>query len=115
MRAYDEAFVGAMCFRIQELMPLLQEHLDDNESLLPHLFMGDVTRWVIQRYVHDATDETLLELLDFIESSFKDANKESRELVSVSFLENLPRTTEVGAGLQMLLGLTLKEQLRLIG
>jgi hypothetical protein len=115
MRAYNEAFVGAMCFRFQELMPLLQQHLDDNESLLPHLFMGDVTRWDIQRYDDDATDATLLELLDFIESSFKEANIESRELVSASFLENLPRATEVGAGLQTLLGLTLTEQMRLIG
>jgi hypothetical protein len=115
MRAYEVAFIGALCHRFPVLMPILQEHLDDYDGLLPHVLMADVSRWVVQRFAFNAADETLREILDFLESDFERARGEDRELVAASFLENLPRSGEEGAGVQALLGPALQEQLRRIG
>jgi hypothetical protein len=43
MRAYEVALTGALCHRFPAFMPMLQEHLDDYDGLLPHLLMADVT------------------------------------------------------------------------
>jgi hypothetical protein len=115
MRAYDVAFIGMLCRRFQVFMPMLQEHLDDYDGLLPHVLMGDVTRWVIQRFHADASDAELRRVLDFIENAFEDAEGENRELIAASFLENLPRPGQADDGVRALLGPALQEQLRQIG
>jgi hypothetical protein len=111
MRAYDVAFVGAFCFQFPVLMPVLQEHLADYDSLLPHVLMGDVTRWVVQRFLANAGDSTLRQMLDMFEMAFEKAKFEERELLAASFLENLPRAGEEGAGIRAILGPALQEQL----
>ncbi len=109
MKAEDVAFVGDLAYRVPALMPALQEHLDDYDSLLPHVFMGDVSRWVVERYCATPDDQDLHALLDFIESTFETLGNEDRELIMASFLENLPRTGESGAGVWELIGPTLRE------
>jgi len=115
MRAYEVAFVGALCFRFPELMPQLQEHIDDYDGLLPHVFMGDVTRWVLQRFHDDPSDPTVRQVLDFIEIAFEGATGGEREIIGTSFLENLPRPGEENDGLRALLGSALQNQLHEIG
>ena len=115
MNAYDTAFVGALCFRFPVLMPLLQEHLDNYDCLLPHVLMGEVTHWIVHRFHADANDSTLRQMLNFIEATFERADHEDRELVAVSFLENLPGVGQDDAGVRAALGPALQEQLRQIG
>jgi len=115
MRAYEVAFVGALCFRFPELIPQLQEHIDDYDGLLPHVFMGDVTRWVLQRFHDDPSDPTVRQILDFIETAFEHAAGEEREIIGTSFLENLPRPGEENDGVRALLGPALRNQLQEIG
>jgi hypothetical protein len=115
MTAYDISFVGALCWNCPDLMPLLRSHLDEYEGLLPHLFMGDLTRWAVQRYHSDPSDQTLSDVLDFIESAFANAVGVNRELVSTSFLENLPRSGEEDFEMRSLLGKALLVQLMNIG
>jgi hypothetical protein len=115
MRAYEVAFVGAFCFRFPELMPQLQEHIDDYDGLLPHVFMADVTRWMLQRFHDDPSDPTIRQVLDFFETAFERATGEEREIIGTSFLENLPRPGEENNGLRALLGPGLQNQLNEIG
>jgi hypothetical protein len=112
VNADDVAFVGALCYRYPLLLELLQEHLDDYDGVLPHVFMGDLTRWVVQRFHDDASDETLRQVLDFLESAFEGGRSE--ELIAVSFLENLSSNGD-HAGVRALLGPALQNQLRQIG
>jgi hypothetical protein len=116
VRAHDVAFVGALFFRCHVLMPLLQEHLDDfDDTLLPHILMGDVTRWVIRRFHQDPNDPTLRQILSFIETAFEHANHDDQELIVVSFLENLPYANQKDAGIRTILGPALQNELRQIG
>jgi hypothetical protein len=41
------SFIKELLRTVPELQPAYAEHLNDNDTLLPHVFMGDVTRFVI--------------------------------------------------------------------
>lgn len=114
MRAAEVAFVGALVHRFPILVPLLQEHLDDYDGLLPHVFLGDVTRWVLGRGLPSGSSEARA-VLDFIEACFAQGTEHERELISVSFLENLPRAGEAGAEWRDQLGPELQRELEQIG
>lgn len=107
--------MGALIHRFPTLAPILQEHLDDYDGLLPHVLMGDITRWVVKQFLTVGQEGQLRDVLGFIEASFEAAQEHERELIAVSFLENLPRADEEGGGVRDKLGPALRQQLERIG
>ena len=109
--------------RLTELSPglseVLREHLADMDGeLLPHLFFGDLTRYVVAlcgraESSADAARE-LDAILGFLEERMARGTEPEDNLISVSFLENLPYPWEAGAGLRYRLGPTLTKQLQVI-
>jgi len=101
------------------LLPLLAEHLQDQEGqVLPHLYMADVERWAEGEAVRSmaAPGSEIRQLLDFLEAEFAcHSNTEIGEVISASFLEHLPRPGEPGAVLRSLVGPTCAARLELIG
>src|SRR5215471_18666018 len=98
---------------IPEFEPVLREHLDFNEELLPHVLFGDLTRWVIGEYresqgngQHARNARNLLErTLRFLEERFTDRRDDAaQDLIAVSFLENLHQAGGDYPGLKALLG-----------
>lgn len=70
-----------------ELRPKWAEHLRENfDHALPHLFMGEVAEW----FVSSDLSEPRRRLCDLLEEALLGGSKEVRELVQVSFIENLP-------------------------
>jgi len=65
-----------------ELEALLREHLVDYEELLPHVFFGDVTRWLEERGPAPA-------VLAVLEHHIGAGDEEVQNVVAVSFLEGL--------------------------
>lgn len=59
MDAHDVVLIGGLVDRCPALLPVLQAHLDAYEEFLPHLFMGDVTRWASERYLRSSSDPEL--------------------------------------------------------
>ncbi len=104
MRAGEIVVVGA-------LGGLLQEHLDDYDGLLPHLFLADVVRFIC-RGEGVAARRAVVEAL---EDLFRSGGEENRELIGVSFLENLPRADEEGGSIRQELGPLLFDELRKLG
>jgi len=99
---------------------LLKEHVKDNDEVLPHVFFGDIVRHVVSliltaRKDGPSSSSELTNILDSLEKAYSLGNGEIQELVSVSFLENLPRPGEEGAEIRGIVGPHLKKQLRLIG
>jgi hypothetical protein len=116
VRAADIAFLGALVYSHPWLTPILQEHLDDNGGVLSHMLLADVERWTeAQLQQFGAKDERLREVLSFLESAYAAGNDHVEELISVSFLELLPRPGEPLAELRSLLGPQLAKQLGVIG
>ncbi len=115
MNAHDVVLIGSLAERCPCLLSVLQEHLDDYDSLLSHVFMADVTRWVAERYATDPEDDAVACVLDVLEAAFEAGRSDDRELIAASFLENLPRADGRGAGPRNLIGPTLQDHISRFG
>ena len=115
-RAKNMAFLGHIVRELPAQLPILQEHLEDNEGeLLPHLFIADIHRWA-ERIVKCEPDSRGLEhLLRILEQAWGEADPDITELISVSFLEHFARPGEPGSELRSMVGAGLGKQLHVIG
>jgi hypothetical protein len=94
-----------------------EEHLADYGEILPHLLMGDLTRFTIRRYremkltnLAEAREDVRL-TLQLLERAMQIGDERLQELISVSFLENLHQAEEAYGGLRDLLGPALLREL----
>lgn len=101
------AFTGALVWRFPELMPEFGEHLSDNEGeVLPHVFMAQVERWA-EQFVSER--RPLVErLLEELEKGYERGGEPVRNLIDVSFVENLAYPDQPNAELRALLPPRLK-------
>lgn len=83
-------FARRVVAAVPDLEPVLAEHLEDNvDELLPHVFFGDVTRWAEQQASTSPGSPALERLLGELTAGFASGDEEVRDLITVSFLENL--------------------------
>jgi len=100
------------------LKPLLDEHIKDNfGELLPTLFFGDLTRYIMALLERAQWGELmprreLKDLLQYLEDSYASGDKNVQDLVALGFLENLPNPGEDGASIRNMLGPKLQTALR---
>ena len=66
----------------------LDAHLESNGEILPHVFFGDVTRYVEAR-VNCGDTETVKQILAVFEDAVSSSDAQARDLIGASFLENL--------------------------
>ena len=91
----EKVFFEMMLNKVPELCPFYEEHLADNDELLPHVFMRDVTRFIVdlQNQMLQSKSEKVEKVVSKLFTLFEDAmnygNSEVQNLVAVSFLENL--------------------------
>lgn len=105
------AFTGALVWTIPELLPELGEHLSDNEGeVLPHVFMAQVERWAEQ--ILTERRPLVERLLEELEKGYDRGGEPVRNLIEVSFVENLPYPNERSAELRTLLPPRLSSLLR---
>jgi hypothetical protein len=100
--------------QVPELRPLYEEHLHDYDELLPHVFLGDVTRYVVQQVRSGDTCPSKLvkRILESLEQCMASGDERAKELVSVSFIENLANHSDVLAKLYGQLGPNLSTELK---
>lgn len=108
-------FVKAISARFPCLGPVLDEHIGDNGEILPHVFFGDVTRYAVRLFQNSEASPELRDILSHLEEAFQREMPDVVDLISVSFLENLPRDGEPGGEIRKLLGPNLRKELDLIG
>ena len=114
MRGAQVALLGALAWRFNELRQRLDEHLEDNrQEILPHVLMSDYERWA--EAALEQGEPKLQDFLDALEDAYRTGGAEVEELISVSFLEHLPRPGEPQSQLRDLVGPTLRRQLDVIG
>jgi hypothetical protein len=82
-------FIQELLRVIPSLVAIYREHVTDNGELLPHLFFGDVARYVIDETRDPDAIGPLRQLLGQIEIELERHNLETEELIGVSFVENL--------------------------
>jgi hypothetical protein len=72
-----------------EVAEILEEHMSDNDELLPHVFLADVTRYVL------ADCEDRAAIVKFLDESFAIHGPDVEELIAVSFVEYLVEPEEL--------------------
>ena len=114
------SFVRSLVARFPTLKATLDEHKEDNHGeILPHVFLGDVTRHVLALLPlassNTSAGREIVDILEVFEHSYSSGNSELRELISASFLENFPQVGEDGAEVREMVGPVLRTQLESIG
>jgi len=84
-----ELFVSRLLTAVPELRQTYTEHISDNATLLPHVFMGNIAAFVVAQTDNPEKRELLIRLLTFLENEFCDPSRETNDLIVASFLENL--------------------------
>lgn len=104
-----ERLVAALAARFDQLMPLLAEHLDDNNGeVLPHVLFWNFTRAVVDSYLGRPSQVAWREFVMILDEEYKRGDAYLRGIVDVSFLENLPFPDEDGHEIVMSLPVGLR-------
>ena len=114
-----EAFVRLLAKKYPSLQPYLAEHINDHfGEVLPHVFFGTVTDWIVSLAITVRTDphseRELSDVLQLLEEMYASGDEDLQELLCVSFLESLPDFDEPGGNVRAMLGKSLRAELRAI-
>ena len=82
-------FITLLVQEVPELSSVLAEHMDENDEILPHVLMGDITRLACAKMENDPDSPSVRALLNRLEAAYAFGSEPVKELISVSFLENL--------------------------
>ena len=115
------AFVLRLIKIVANLNCLYDEHIEDYDELIPHVFFGDLTRYVVDLYksILDCSSDTkrwdeLDTILVYLENGISGNDEKVQELIAVSFLENLDLTDSNARTLVERFGPYLKKELKMI-
>ena len=107
-------FVSQLIVACPELAGLYRLHLVDQGELLPHVFMGDVTRLVVSTAKQGSNSNWLSRMLGYFEAELLSGNEEVAELLGVSFVENLCGEDEAIQPLLPIMGEMLRKEVKSI-
>ena len=110
----SEIFVDNMLQQLPSLKTVYDEHIDKNDSLLPHVFMGDLTRFVISESENVESRTTLTTLMRYLDDGLRTGSDEVKELIVVSFVENLLGEVAALRSLKPLMGPRLRSEVEQI-
>lgn len=122
---YD-TFFEFLLGKVPEFRSIYKEHVDYFGELLPHVLMGDFTRFLLDAYRKSvsglADEEKWHEIVDrsltLLEEAISSSDNELQSLVAYSFLENLlPRAdadVQHFQNLKLRLGPHLQRELQLL-
>ena len=80
--------ISALYAAVPDFGPMIDEHVASYGELLPHVLFGDLTRFVLAG--HERGDRDLeRRSLSFLDRALREGDEEVRNLVQVSFVENV--------------------------
>ena len=73
---------------VAETGPVLDEHVYDHDEILPHLLIADLRRWFVNA-VAAGDNRSVTDFLAAIELLYASEDSDTRNVVEVSFMEDL--------------------------
>ena len=90
------AYIQELAMKIGSIKDIYDQHLKEYDELLPHVFLGDLTRYIVHRVRSILSGEHGIEgrseieiIMQHFEKGMTSGTVEIQELIAVSFLENL--------------------------
>ena len=92
-----EDFMAHLLAEVPALAETYREHEAAYDQLLPHVLMGDLARLALElsgrsQSPQEHNGSTLAKLLDVLDGGMRSTAAPVKELIAVSFLENLDET-----------------------
>jgi hypothetical protein len=108
-----ENFPSELRDRVPGFAHVYDEHVADNDEVLPHVLLGDFVRFLSQEVeLHGPDSEALKQSMPLLERAMASSDPRLQELVAVSFLENLESTDPSFPAIRRLFGAELEKQYR---
>lgn len=91
----SQAFIEGLVREVPDLVQILEQHINEYGEILPHVFFGELTRYVLQclrtstASGHTRNQVILRQILGRLEDGYATGEDVVTELIGVSFLENL--------------------------
>jgi len=100
---------------VPELRDAYERHVSDNDMLLPHVFMGEVARFVVEKARENTPESACLvdKVLALLEQAYERGDDAVQNLIGVSWIENLAKVGDVADKLRNLMGPVLRHELGL--
>jgi hypothetical protein len=89
---------------VPELQLIYEEHIRNNDEILPHVFLGDVARFAVEAALDIDKQNVLKRLLECMEDGLDAGSADVRELILASFVENLLGEENAVRRLKLLMG-----------
>ena len=106
---YQLAFLGYLVHRYPQLLPVLDEHLQDQGGeILPFSLLSDIMRWLTGALQSNTDRETVAEIMVELETAYG-RNKDLEDFIFLGFLENLPGPGESDGLIHALLGQRMRD------
>lgn len=80
--------INLLIDEFKDLKPVLQEHIEFNEELLPHVFFGECNEFFIN-YINEDNPKVLQRLFGVFEIMSTEGNDEVENILCVTILERL--------------------------
>lgn len=107
MSASIVALVGALCHAHRDLLPVLDEHLQDHDGeVLAHLLLSDVVRWLVG---HRDEPVRCQKVWSWLEDAYSHGDDDEKDLVAVSGVEMIPDPGQPGSEMRAMLGPALRK------
>ena len=106
MYEQSKAFCEHLGRMFPDLALVLKEHKADNDEILPHLFMADVTRYILS----DGPNRK--PLVSYLDKSLRGEREETQNVIAVSFVEHLESDQELERALRGVTAEALREEWR---
>lgn len=117
-RSTSELWIEHLVSAVPQLKPLHDEHRADYHEVLPHVFLGDVARYVTQEFrsegdsdLRRTSRDAAVKVLRVLEEATAAGDPDVLELVSVSFLENINWESAEGRSIHSAMGPELRKEL----
>lgn len=94
LKSHTQQIYEDLLTRFEELIPVFEEHVTDYDELLPYVFMGDVTRYIL------SGGSQRLAIISYLNEKLKGGDEDIQNLISVGFVENLEDGEELERALQ---------------
>jgi len=109
--------VNQLLQQAPELRSVYDEHIHNYDELLPHVFFGDMTRYVVWQVRLGATGPAspVGRILRALEQCLASGDEPVAELIVVSFIENLVEDGDVVTTLKRLVGPHLEKEIKAYG
>lgn len=107
-------FIHELIRNFPEFKSIYQEHIQDNDEILPHILLADIARWIIHEFKTDGASAEVRRLLNYLETSYNHHDSDIEELIHVSLLEYIYDLDFHGESITNYLGDSLKSQVSLI-